>query len=84
MAETLTRLNPATLQLSTDLVYEDVWTDETKAQRARDAGFGYRYADLATPAPSSTQCQAGLAGGLSQRHPLRTAYPSLVEPGPRC
>jgi hypothetical protein len=63
MAETLTRLNPATLQPSMDLVYEDVWTDETKAQRARDAGFGYRYADLATPAPSSTQCQAAWQAG---------------------
>ncbi len=57
MAETLTRLNPATLQPSMDPVYEDVWTDEVMAGRPRDAGFGYRYADLATPAPASAQCQ---------------------------
>jgi hypothetical protein len=58
MAETLTRLNPEALQPSMDLVYEDVWTDEVMAQRAPDTGFGYRYADLATPAPASAQCQS--------------------------
>jgi hypothetical protein len=58
MAETLTRLNPAALQPSMDLIYEDVWTDEVKARRPRDTGFSYRYADLATPAPASAECQA--------------------------
>ncbi len=63
MAETLTRLTPTALQPSMDLVYEDVWTDETKAGRARDAGFGYRYADLSTPAPASAPCQTAWQAG---------------------
>jgi hypothetical protein len=63
MAETLTRLNPAALLPSMDPVYEDIWTDEVTAQRARDAGFDYRYADLATPAPASAQCQMDWQAG---------------------
>lgn len=63
MAETLTRLDPAALQPSTDPVYEDVWTDEVTAQRVRDAGFDYRYADLVTPAPASAQCQTSWQAG---------------------
>jgi hypothetical protein len=57
MAEARTRLDPAALQPSTDIVYDDVWTDEIAAGRAKDTSFAWRYADLATPAPVSTECQ---------------------------
>jgi len=38
------------------LVYDDVWTDEGAAGRAKDASFAYRYADLDTPPPTSDTC----------------------------
>ncbi len=57
MAETRTRIDPAALSPSTDLVYADVWTDEDAAGRAPDASMELRYADLATPAPADPDCQ---------------------------
>jgi len=60
MAEARTRVSCATdcaaMTPSVDLVYDDVWTDETAAGRAKDASFAYRYADLETPAPTSDVC----------------------------
>ena len=44
MAETRTRRDPAALNPSVDLVYEDVWTDPLTAGRAADLGFSYTYA----------------------------------------
>lgn len=41
-----------------DVVYDDIWTDPLAAGRARDAGFAFRYADLATPAPTPGDCLA--------------------------
>jgi hypothetical protein len=57
MAETRTRIDPTALPPSMDIVYDDVWTDETAAGRVKDTSFAWRYADLATPAPASTECQ---------------------------
>ena len=57
MAETLTRLDNTALSPAVDVIYDDIWTDEIAAARAKDPGFSYKYADLATPAPSSTDCQ---------------------------
>lgn len=57
MAQTRTRVDATALQPSVDIVYEDVWTDETAAGRAKDTSFAWRYADLATPAPVSAECQ---------------------------
>jgi hypothetical protein len=60
MAEARTRVSCATdcaaLTPSVDLVYDDVWTDEAAAGRAKDASFAYRYADLDTPAPVADAC----------------------------
>ncbi len=42
MAETRTRMQPAALEPSVDLVYEDVWTDPMV--RTPDLSFDYRYA----------------------------------------
>ncbi|MGD8842398.1 MAG: hypothetical protein PVJ83_02895, partial [Gammaproteobacteria bacterium] len=60
MAEARTRMDPTALALSVDLRYEDVWTDEAKAGRPKDASFEYRYADLdpAVVAPASAACQS--------------------------
>lgn len=58
MAQTRTRIDSTALQPSVDIVYEDVWTDEIAAGRAKDTSFAYRYADLTTPAPTSAECQA--------------------------
>jgi hypothetical protein len=63
MAETRTRIDSAALTPSVDLIYEDVWTDPAAAGRPADAAFGYRYADLATPAPVSAECQTGWSAG---------------------
>ena len=60
MAEARTRVSCATdcaaLTPSVDLVYDDVWTDEAAAGRAKDASFAYRYADLDTSAPVADAC----------------------------
>ncbi len=67
MAETRTRISCLTdcaaRKPSVDLVYEDVWTDPVAAGRSPDAGFAYRYADLATAAPVSAECQARWQAG---------------------
>ncbi len=53
MAETRTRLDPAALELNTDLVYQDVWTDPVQAGRPADPDLLISYADLppGVPAP---------------------------------
>lgn len=57
MAQARTRIDAAALRPSVDIVYDDVWTDEIAAGRAKDTSFARRYADLATPAPTSSECQ---------------------------
>ncbi|MBU1191085.1 MAG: hypothetical protein KKE76_05150 [Gammaproteobacteria bacterium] len=57
MAETRTRIDPAALEPSVDLIYADIWTDPVAAGRPADAPFSYLYADLTTPAPVSSDCQ---------------------------
>ena len=61
MAETRTRIDPTALEPSVDLIYADVWTDPVAAGRPVDAPFSYLYADLATPAPVSSDCQTNWA-----------------------
>jgi len=60
MAETRSRISCITdcaaLNPSVDVEYDDVWTDETTAGRARDTSFAYRYLDLQTPAPTTSEC----------------------------
>jgi hypothetical protein len=58
MAQTRTRIDPVALRPSVDIIYDDIWTDAAAAGRAKDASFAWRYADLATPAPVSSDCQA--------------------------
>ncbi len=41
---------------SIDVVYADVWTDPVAAGRAKDAAFGYLYADVPTPKPANSHC----------------------------
>jgi len=59
MAQTRARISCQTdcaaLNPQVDIVYDDTWTDTTL--RAKDPGFSYRYADLDTPAPATTDCQ---------------------------
>lgn len=57
MAQARTRIDATALAPKLDPVYEDVWTDEVAAGRPKDTGFTYRYADLATPAPATPDCQ---------------------------
>lgn len=60
MAEVRARISCATdcagIEPSLDIRYEDVWTDEIAAARAKDAPFEWRYADLETAPPTSTDC----------------------------
>jgi len=49
----------ASIRPTVDVLFDDVWTDPAKAGRPADASFAYRYADLGTPAPASSDCQAG-------------------------
>lgn len=57
MAETITRVLPATLVPSADLHYVDYWTDPTV--RTPDADYSLTYAGLTTPAPHTAACQTG-------------------------
>ena len=57
MADTLARHNPSALLPTMDIVFDDVWTDETTAGRAKDAGFSLSYSDLSTAMPASAACQ---------------------------
>jgi Hydrazine synthase alpha subunit middle domain/WD40-like Beta Propeller Repeat len=60
MAETRTRVSCQTdcaaLDLSFDLIYQDVWTDP--AVRAPDAEIRYAYSGLSTPAPTLATCMS--------------------------
>ncbi len=61
MAELRTRISCAldacaALSPAVDVVYTDLWTDT--AVRTPDTPFSYRYADLDTPAPTSSSCIA--------------------------
>jgi hypothetical protein len=56
MAETRTRLDGAVLDPSLDVIYEDVWTDETAAGRPRDPELRYEYSQLTTPRPTTPVC----------------------------
>jgi len=51
MAETRTRVDEITLELSKDLIYVDVWTDEQL--RPKDPSIDLRYRNLDTLAPST-------------------------------
>jgi len=53
----------AALTPSTSIVYTDVWTDPAAAGRAADPSFAYRYADLGTPAPTTSDCVAAWRAG---------------------
>jgi hypothetical protein len=57
MAEARARLSCATdcaaITPGVDVAFDDVWTNG-----AKEPGFAYRYADLATPPPTSTDCLA--------------------------
>lgn len=55
MAETRTRLVTDALLPSVEIDFDDVWTDPNV--RAKDASFSYRYSDMTTPAPTTTNCQ---------------------------
>lgn len=56
MAETRTRLDADALAPAMDMLYSDVWT--SPLVRVPDADAAFRYADLATAAPASADCQA--------------------------
>jgi hypothetical protein len=60
MAEARTRISCITdcaaMEPTMDVIFSDVWTDETAAGRAKDADFAYRYADLTTPLPTASGC----------------------------
>lgn len=62
MAEARARISCATdcaaITPAVDVRFDDLWTDPVASGRAPDASFEYRYADLATPAPTSAACQA--------------------------
>lgn len=48
--------NCSALNPSVNVVYSDVWTHEPSAGRPPDAPFGYFYASLQTPAPTTAEC----------------------------
>ena len=61
MAEVTARITCSTsgcssLEPSMDVEYEDHWTDELKAGRARDAAFSYSHLDLDTVPPTTLAC----------------------------
>ena len=65
---------------STNVVFEDVWTDPAAAGGLPDASFAYSYVDLVTPAPTSRRLRHRMALGLPHHDQLRAAHPPAVEP----
>ncbi|MFO1408429.1 MAG: hypothetical protein U1F08_12995 [Steroidobacteraceae bacterium] len=67
MAEVRTRVSCQTdcadLRPSTAVAYDDVWTDPVAAGRAPDASFAWRYSDLSTPAPTTSDCITAWSSG---------------------
>jgi len=57
MAQARTAADPAALEPSIDLIYEDVWTFEPDAGRPPDAPFSITYADLTTIGPELPGCE---------------------------
>ncbi len=55
MAETRTRLDPQVMDLATDMVFQDVWTDPVQAGRAPDPDLVLDYSGLVTLAPINGQ-----------------------------
>jgi hypothetical protein len=58
MAETQARHSPQAMLPTMDIVFDDVWTDETAALRPPDTAFSLAYSDLTTAAPVSEACQS--------------------------
>ena len=56
MAETLTRHDEIRLNPDMNVIYDDVWTDESGGL-VKSPSFMLSYADLQTPAPASQICQ---------------------------
>lgn len=56
MAETLTRIDSTALVPDMNLLYNDVWTDDSGVL-VKAPSFALSYADLDTPAPVSQDCQ---------------------------
>ena len=56
MAETLTRHDPLTLVPDMNVIYDDVWTDDS-GTLVKAASFTFSYAGLQTPSPASQDCQ---------------------------
>jgi len=56
MAETLTRHNPLAQVPDMNVIYDDVWTDDSGIL-VKAASFTFSYADLQTPPPVSQSCQ---------------------------
>jgi len=56
MAETLTRLDNTRLTPDMNLIYDDVWTDDSGGL-VKALSFVHSYDDLQTPAPVSQSCQ---------------------------
>ena len=56
MAETLTRQDVFALVPDMDVIYDDVWTDDT-GSLVKTPSFIFSYEDLQTPAPVSQSCQ---------------------------
>lgn len=67
MAQVKKRISCATdcalVTPSVDVVFDDIWTNPAAAGRAKDASFGYRYADLTTPVPTSGACVSAWSAG---------------------
>lgn len=61
MAEARTRHDSNVMKLSTDLIYEDVWTDtaNTAANRSADVSFTINYTGI-TPTPASAACGSNI------------------------
>ena len=80
MAEARARISCQTdcaaLLPSVDVRYEDVWTDPVASNRAPDAPFSYRYADLVTPVPTTPACQSSWNGNCR----ITIHYPDHIHP----
>jgi hypothetical protein len=91
MAEVRARLSCASsdcssLEPSVNLVYDDVWTDEAAAGRAKDPSFALSYSDLTTEPPTNLPCMQDWHAGCrivvnyeTHIHPLWSASRPVLD-----
>lgn len=90
MAQALTRIQPDRLTPTMDIVFEDLWTDETVQAKEPSFTWGYddiNYVAMGSSAPTTDSCIAGWSGACrsvinyeEHVHPIWTFERIVLDP----